>query len=1136
MQTFETNCSVIVDSANSESSNKKSVIYVLHVDDDPTILEISKIILLEMGNFAIDHADSVDEAFKKLATGQYDVVISDYEMPQKNGLQFLKELREAKNGIPFILFTGKGREEVAIKALNLGADGYYNKQGNPETVYGELAHGIKLNAERKKATQTLKKQAALIDLSPDAIIIKNMDETITFWNAGAEKLYGYTKEEALGQKINILLRTKNSKSFEEVISQLKQGKSWTGEITNYTKNNNEVTVQSYWSATLDAQGGITEILESNVDITKRKHAEENLCQSEEKYRDLFDSTPDGIVISNSQGVVESANQAAATMFGYIKAEDLVNVPAEAFYADPQDRRFLFELMAKKVTIKDYEVKLKRKDGTTFDARITLTLLKDLQDNILRSEAILRDITERKKTENALRESMEKNQVYLEKAPLAFFVSSRDGKAEFANKAACDLLGYTKEEFLRISFADVLLKEDLSQALELFIAFKDKDNGVAVREFRLKRKNGQIVNVVLSAARLSDGKLITFCQDITDRKKTEETLRKSEEEYSSLFANMIDGFAYCKMVFDEAGKPVDFVYLQVNDAFERITGLKRDLIIGKKASEVIPGIKEDNPELFEIYGRVALTGQKDKDEHFQKYLNLWLNVSVYSPAKGYFAAILEDITERKKVEQSLRENEAKFRTLAEHSPNMIFINHRGRVVYANKKCEEITGYSREELYCPDFNFLSLNAPEYAETVKLSYAKHMKGETVPPYEYVLVTRDGKRIKAIINTSLIEYKGDKAILGIITDITEHKKAEEEIKFQADLLNRVGQAILMVDNNQIIRFWNNGAEKLYGWTKEQALGRNVAEFLGGGLPDGVDIVKEKLMAGETWSAEFSAKKRDGSFVPIILNRTPIFNEKGVFVGAASIATDISSQKSTEADLKFSLESLSNSLDKIADLNEKLRVVGSLTRHDVRNKLSTVTAYAYLLKKRHSDQLDIVEGLGKMEQAVKQTSRIFDFAKMYEQIGEEELTYVDAEEKLKEAVALFSEPIPTVKNECHGSKVLADSFLRQMFFNFIDNTIKYGKKTKTIRVHFERADQESIKLIYEDDGVGVPSENKPRLFSGVFSTGGSTGFGLFLIKKMMDVYGWQIQENGTPGEGAKFTITIPKLNKSGKENYQFTQ
>ena len=116
----------------------------------------------------------------------------------------------------------------------------------------------------------------------------------------------------------------------------------------------------------------------------------------------------------------------------------------------------------------------------------------------------------------------------------------------------------------------------------------------------------------------DGSVLEWvgtCIDITERKKTEEALRKSEEEYSSLFANMIDGFAYCQMIFDDAGKPVDFIYLQINDAFEKITGLKRDLVIGKKVTQAIPGIKEANPELFEIYGRVALTGQKEKFEVF-----------------------------------------------------------------------------------------------------------------------------------------------------------------------------------------------------------------------------------------------------------------------------------------------------------------------------------------------------------------------------------------------------------------------------------------------------------------------------------------------------------------------------------------
>jgi signal transduction histidine kinase len=252
--------------------------------------------------------------------------------------------------------------------------------------------------------------------------------------------------------------------------------------------------------------------------------------------------------------------------------------------------------------------------------------------------------------------------------------------------------------------------------------------------------------------------------------------------------------------------------------------------------------------------------------------------------------------------------------------------------------------------------------------------------------------------------------------------------------------------------------------------------------------------------------------------------NGKKMMVG---IFRDVTVEKQNNKDLTLALESLSFTMEKIQALNEKLRVVGSLTRHDVRNKLSAVTGYAYILKKKHADEADVVDALGKMEQAVKDSMKIFDFAKMYEQIGSEELTYVNVEEKLKEAAALFSGPIPTVINECRGLIVLADSFLRQLFYNFIDNTRKYGKKTTTINVYFEETDQGCLKLIYEDDGVGIPLENKRSLFKEGFSTGGSTGFGLFLTKKMIDVYGWTISEEGEPGKGAKFVITIPSSSVS---------
>ena len=129
----------------------------------------------------------------------------------------------------------------------------------------------------------------------------------------------------------------------------------------------------------------------------------------------------------------------------------------------------------------------------------------------------------------------------------------------------------------------------------------------------------------------------------------EQFKRDKRQFDYLFANMTSGFMYCKMIFDDESKPVDYLYLQTNDAFERITGLRRAQVIEKRATKVSPGIEKTNPELFEIYGRVSRGGKAEEAEVFLKPLNVWRRLSVYSPKKGYFAVIFEDITERKKAE-------------------------------------------------------------------------------------------------------------------------------------------------------------------------------------------------------------------------------------------------------------------------------------------------------------------------------------------------------------------------------------------------------------------------------------------------------------------------------------------------------
>lgn len=186
-------------------STEKKLIRVLHVDDEPGLLKVAKQCLELQGPFQVDTAGSVEEALNKLKEKDYDTVVSDYQIPGKDGLQFLEILRKEGNATPFILFTGRGREEIAIKALNLGADQYLSKTGDPETVYGELAHCIILASERKRARAALaeseEKLRTLFEKTLSPVLVVNENGEYVDANQAALDFLECSKTELISRSI-----------------------------------------------------------------------------------------------------------------------------------------------------------------------------------------------------------------------------------------------------------------------------------------------------------------------------------------------------------------------------------------------------------------------------------------------------------------------------------------------------------------------------------------------------------------------------------------------------------------------------------------------------------------------------------------------------------------------------------------------------------------------------------------------------------------------------------------------------------------------------------------------------------------------------------------------------------------------
>jgi PAS domain S-box-containing protein len=845
---------------------------LLYVDDEPDLLELATVLLEESGEFSLTTRKSAREALETLKLGHFDAVISDYQMPDMDGITFLKEVRSILADIPFIIFTGRGREEVVIEALNNGADFYLQKGGNPEAVYAELSHVIKKAIQMRQAQLTIAEQEQRyhdLQNANDLIQSVSPEGRLLFVNKKWQDTLGYHGDETDRITLFDIIHEESMEHCRMLFPRVLAGED-VGiiDVVFKARDGRKVYVEGFASCKItDGKPQYTRGIFK--DVTDRKKAEAQLKESEEKFRTLVEHLLDGILIISPSGTILFANQAAGTiiektdyrgLFGSGSVMDFI--AAESREDVERDFRNVaggadgFPAHYKIITA------LRRERWVESTGK---SILFEGRPAILVS---LRDITDRKRSESVMRENEEKFRSIFENSPYPIAINSMpDQKFIAINPAFVRVSGYQEEEVLGKNPVELgLLSFTEAARLVSRAVLSGKIENVPLA---LTAKAGKMVHVIFSTIPITIGSRpasMTITAEVTQMRRVEEELIKKTEDLHSAYEELTATEEELRQNYDALRKQEqalkvseekyrlltevtsDVIYLidplgTVTHISPQITryGYVPEEVISHNFTEFIA--EEDIPQAAADMKKTLSTGKtmmtrvrvRDKTGGIH-----WLEdngAPVYDDAGSVIAisGILRDVTERKRIEDALRESEEKFRALVETSPNMIWeTDLQGKFRYVSPMIGTLMGYSPEEIIGK--SIADVVTDQARPRVMQEMARVMSSEgIIPPMQFPTYHRDGHEMTIEIRVARIAGPDGKPVgfRGIAVDITERRKTEDalresEEKFRALVENSL-EGIFIIDFTGILRFANQAAGRIIDYPDYQELigTKNVMEFV---------------------------------------------------------------------------------------------------------------------------------------------------------------------------------------------------------------------------------------------------------------------------------------------------------------------
>jgi PAS domain S-box-containing protein len=883
----------------------------------------------------------------------------------------------------------------------------------------------------------------------------------------------------------------------------------------------------------------------------RQRIERDLARERELLKVTLACIGDAVISTDAEARVVFLNGVAEALTGWKEADAIGRTLSDVFHIVNEHSRLPVENPALRALHDGIVVGLANhtiliaKDGTELPIDDSASPIRDESGVMVGAVLVFRDVSERKRAE----EDRARLAAIVESSDDAILSKSLEGIILSWNVGAQRLFGYTAAEAVGKSVTLIIPPER-----------QDEERGILERLCRGERvehfetvrvaKSGKRLDISLtiSPIRNAEGRVIgasKIGRDITERVRVERALRESEERYRTLFEAMAEGFCVVEMILDAEARPVDYRFMVVNPMFEAHTGLKNPL--GRTIREMVP---DHEDHWFEIYGRVAATGEPVRFVNEAKAMGRWFEVYAYplgAPGTRRVAILFTDITERKRTEEKIARLAAEadrerrlFNTVLSSTPDFNYsFDLNGRFTYVNDALLAL--WQKDLPNAVGKNFFELDyPPELAARLQRQIRQVIDTRRPIRDETPFTGASGEREYEYIFVPVFGAGGTvEAVAGSTRDMTDRKRAEEalsRVMAESEKQRRLYEAVLSGTPDFIyvftldyrVSFANDALLTMWGTRLSDTIGKTFLEL--GYEPwhaemhcreiDQVVATKRPIRGEVPFNGTHGRRIYDYIFVPVI-------GADGEVEAVAGTTRDVTDRKQMEDALREAdrkkddfIALLGHELrNPLAPIRNGLQVIRMSERRDVRTRSQDMMERQLSHMVRLIDDLLDVSRISRNKMELRRTR--LSLADVVESAVETARPLIDSEGH-ELIVSLPAEPI-------HLNADLTR--LAQVFSNLLTNSAKYTERGGRIWLSAERRAGEVIVTV-SDTGIGIPVESLGSIFD-MFSqvdrtterSTGGLGIGLALVQGLVEMHGGRVKADSEgQGRGSRFTVALPIL------------